>query len=80
MFSVGEDLPELVALSELTGRLKQPFRIELRDGSRVVSSWEPMKNPLVRARLAQLARFRSPAYDLPKPAPGFSMTAPRRPQ
>jgi hypothetical protein len=66
-FSSVEDLPELVALSELTGRLKQPFRIELRDGTRVISSYEPMKSPLVRARLPQLARFNSPAYELPPP-------------
>lgn len=76
-----EDLPELLALNELTGKLKQPFRIEVRDGARVIASYEPMKNPLVRARLPLLARFQSPAYELPKPAASTSaMPAPRPPQ
>jgi hypothetical protein len=52
-----EDLPELVALNELTGRFKQPWRIEVRDGTRLIHSYEPMKSPLVRARLPLLAPF-----------------------
>jgi hypothetical protein len=54
-----EDIAELVALSELTGKQHQPWRIEIRDGAKLVYSYEPMKNPLVRARLLLLERFRS---------------------
>jgi hypothetical protein len=56
-----EDIAELLALSELTGEQHQPWRIEIRDGAKLVYSYEPMKNPLVRARLPLLERFRSTA-------------------
>lgn len=65
MRGVMEDVCELLALRELTGRLGQPYRIEVRDGDRVVYSYEPMKSPLVRSRLPALARFDSP--DAPPP-------------
>jgi hypothetical protein len=52
----------------------------VRDGKRLIYSYEPMKNPLVRARLPQLARFNSPAYKHPAPRPIPSMTGARLPQ
>jgi hypothetical protein len=54
-----EDLPEFVAWRQMTEKLNQPYRIEVRDGGRVVYSFEPMKNPLVRNRLGLLERFDS---------------------
>jgi hypothetical protein len=60
---VPEDLAELVALWRLTEEYKQPFRIVIRDGTRVVYSYEPMKSELVRGRLPQLARFDSAKVD-----------------
>jgi hypothetical protein len=54
-----EDLPEFVAWRQMTRKLNQPYRIEIRDGGRVVYSFEPMKNPLVQNRLGLLERFDS---------------------
>jgi hypothetical protein len=41
--------------------LGQPYRIEVRDNGKVVYTYEPLKNPLLRARFAQLSMFDSPA-------------------
>ena len=60
---VSEDIAELVALRRLTEKFKQPYRIEIRDGARLVYSYEPMKSNLVRSRLLQLARFDSANVD-----------------
>jgi hypothetical protein len=54
-----EDLAELVAWWQVTEIYGQPYRIEVRDGDGVTHSFEPMKRPLVRARLSQLALFDS---------------------
>ena len=54
-----EDIAEAVAWRQMTLKLKQPYRIEIRDGDRVVYSCEPAANPLVQARFSQLARFDS---------------------
>jgi hypothetical protein len=54
-----EDLAEMVAWREME-KLKQPYRIEIRDGGKLVYSCEPLKNPLVRARLDKLAVFDTP--------------------
>ena len=54
-----EDLPEFVAWRQMTRKLDQPYRIEIRDGGQVVFSCEPMKNPLVQNRLGLLERFDS---------------------
>jgi hypothetical protein len=55
-----EDLPETVAWRQME-KLGQPYRIELRDGGKVIYAYEPLKNPLLRARFAQLSIFDSPA-------------------
>jgi hypothetical protein len=54
-----EDLAETVAWREMTRKLNQPYRIEIRDGDRTVHVYEPAKNPLVQGRFGQLARFDS---------------------
>jgi hypothetical protein len=59
-----EDLAETVAWRQME-RLGQPYRIELRDkakdGGKVIYAYEPLKNPLLRGRFAQLSIFDSPA-------------------
>jgi hypothetical protein len=55
-----EDSAETVAWRQMD-KLKQPYRIEIRDGDRVVYAYEPLKNPLVQSRFSQLTRFDSPA-------------------
>lgn len=57
--SYSEDLAEAVAWRQMIQKLKQPYRIEIRDGERTVYSYEPAKNPLVQARFSQLDRFDS---------------------
>jgi hypothetical protein len=57
-----EDIAESVAWRQMQ-KLNQPYRVEIRDGARVVYSFEPMKNPLVQKRLAQLDRFDSPVVN-----------------
>jgi hypothetical protein len=52
-----DDLAELVTVSHWTTKLGQPFRIVIRDGEREVFAYEPMASPLVRQRLAEIARF-----------------------
>ena len=54
----GEDLAETVAWRQME-KLGQPYRVEIRDGSKVVYTFAPLKNPLVRARFGLLARFDS---------------------
>jgi hypothetical protein len=58
-----EDLAEAVALYHLTERLKQPYRIVIRDAGRPIIAYEPMKSDLVRSRLGYLARFYDSADD-----------------
>lgn len=58
--SIAEDFAELVAWWQMTEIHGQPYRIEVREGSRVIQSYEPMKSALVRSRLSGLARFDSP--------------------
>jgi hypothetical protein len=55
-----EDLAELVAWRQMTEEYDQPYRIEIRNDTGVVYSYEPMKSPLVRRRLEQLVIFDSP--------------------
>jgi len=60
---VVEDLPETVAWRQME-ILGQPYRIDVRDkskGGKTVYTYEPLKNPLLRARFAKLAQFDSPA-------------------
>jgi hypothetical protein len=53
----GDDVAELVAWYDLTQKLKQPYRIELRDQGRVVFTYAPMDAPLVRSRFRLVERF-----------------------
>jgi hypothetical protein len=52
-----DDLAETLSVYHLTARLKQPFRIVVRDGGREVFACEPAKSALVRRRFDQLSRF-----------------------
>jgi hypothetical protein len=54
-----EDIAEAVAWRQMTQKFKQPYRIEIRDGDRVVYSYEPARNPLVQGRFSKLERFDS---------------------
>ncbi|HTV01952.1 MAG TPA: hypothetical protein VMF13_15495 [Luteitalea sp.] len=60
-----DDVAELVAWHYLTSRLRQPYRIVVRDAGREVLSYEPMAAPLVQARLRLLTSF----YDDGRVAP-----------
>lgn len=53
----GDDVAELVAWRHLTQKLKQPYRIELRDQGRVVFTYAPLDAPLVRGRFRLVERF-----------------------
>jgi len=55
-----EDAAELVSIYHMTTRLKQPFYVVVTKNNVEVARFEPMKNPLVKARLAQLAAFYKP--------------------
>lgn len=52
-----EDIAELAAIYHMTARLKQPFYVVVTKGNVVVARFDPMKNELVKGRLAQLAAF-----------------------
>lgn len=52
-----DDIAELVTWYHLTERLGRPYRIEIRQEDETVFSYEPMRSPLVRARLGELQRF-----------------------
>lgn len=52
-----EDLAELVAIYHLTAKLNQPFRVSVKQNSKEIMSFEPMKSKLVKKRLEQLKVF-----------------------
>jgi hypothetical protein len=52
-----DDLAELVAWTELTGRLHQPYRILISNGTNVMRVIEPAQSNLVRARLRYLSQL-----------------------
>ncbi len=52
-----DDLAEYAAVYHWTAVIKQPFRIVIRKRGRAVFTYEPMKSPLVRGRIAQMKRF-----------------------
>lgn len=52
-----DDLAELVAWTELTGRLHQPYRILISKGANVMRVIEPAQSELVRARLKYLSQL-----------------------
>jgi hypothetical protein len=52
-----DDLAELVAWTELTGRLHQPYRIVISNGAKVLHVIEPAQSGLVRARLKYLSQL-----------------------
>jgi hypothetical protein len=52
-----DDLAELVAWTELTGRLHQPYRIRISNGTKVLGVIEPAQSKLVGARLKLLSQL-----------------------
>ena len=52
-----DDLAESVTWRHLTEKLKQPYRIVIRDAGRETFAYEPMKSPIVRSRLDKMQRF-----------------------
>ena len=52
-----DDLAEYVAVYHWTQVLKEPYRIVLRDGKKVIFTYEPMQSPLVRGRISQMQQF-----------------------
>ncbi len=54
MASCYEDIAELITIYHLTHQLKQPFVITVKENDKVIATFEPMKNKLVKKRLKQL--------------------------
>ncbi|GAB3319960.1 hypothetical protein GCM10027299_13150 [Larkinella ripae] len=52
-----EDIAELATIHHLTTRLNQPFYVVVTKDKAELARFEPMKNPLVKKRLDQLAIF-----------------------
>jgi len=52
-----DDLAEVVAWYHLTEKLKQPYRIEIRNKQHVIFVYQPMKSRLVRSRFDQMKKF-----------------------
>lgn len=52
-----DDFAEVVAWYHLTEKLKQPYRIEIRNKRQVIFVYEPMKSRLVRSRFDQMKKF-----------------------
>lgn len=60
MAAWSEDIAELVTIYHLTTRLNQPFYVVVTKDNVEVARFEPMRNGLVKQRLAQLATFYAP--------------------
>lgn len=52
-----EDFAELVTIYHLVEKLNQPFRISVKKNNKEISSYEPIKNKLVKQRLHNLEMF-----------------------
>jgi hypothetical protein len=52
-----DDVAESVAWYHLTEKLKQPYRIVIRNAEQEVFAYEPMKSQIVRNRFGQMHRF-----------------------
>jgi hypothetical protein len=54
-----EDLAEYVTVYHFTRKLRQPFRITVRQNGQEIFGYEPMKSALVKRRARQMKRFYS---------------------
>jgi hypothetical protein len=54
-----EDLAEYVTVYHFTHKLRQPFRIMIRQNGQEMFGYEPMKSALVKRRVRQMKRFYS---------------------
>jgi len=52
-----DDVAESVTWYHLTERIRQPYRIVIRDKGKEVFAYEPLKSPIVRSRFDQMGRF-----------------------
>lgn len=57
MASWHEDIAELLSIYHLTNKLKQPFVVTVKEKGKVIATFEPMKNKLVKKRAKQLRFF-----------------------
>ncbi len=57
MASWHEDIAELLSIYHLTNKHSQPFVIYVKEKGKVISTFEPMKNKLVKKRVKQLRFF-----------------------
>lgn len=57
MASWHEDIAELLSIYHLTNKLKQPFVVTVKEKGKIVATFEPMKNKLVKKRAKQLRFF-----------------------
>ncbi|MEA5402893.1 hypothetical protein VB776_08205 [Arcicella sp. DC2W] len=57
MASWHEDIAELLSIYHLTNKLKQPFVVTVKEKGKIVATFEPMKNKLVKKRVKQLRFF-----------------------
>ncbi|MCF2489297.1 hypothetical protein [Dyadobacter sp. CY347] len=60
MAAWSEDIAELATIYHLTTKMNQPFQIVVTRNNTELTKFEPMKNTLVRQRLAQVAGFYAP--------------------
>lgn len=55
MASWYEDAAELISIYHLTQKLNQPFVVYVKDKNKVIATFEPMKNKLIKRRVKKLA-------------------------
>lgn len=55
MASWYEDAAELISIYHLTQKLNQPFVVYVKENDKVIATFEPMKNKLVKHRIKKLA-------------------------
>lgn len=54
MASWYEDAAELISIYHLTQKLNQPFKVYVKEKGKVISTFDPMKNKLVKRRIKKL--------------------------
>lgn len=54
MASWYEDAAELISIYHLTQKMNQPFKVYMKEKGKVISTFDPMKNKLVKRRIKKL--------------------------
>lgn len=52
-----EDLAELLTIYHLAQKMKQPFRVIVKQNGKQVTAYQPINNPLIQARTPVLLKF-----------------------